>query len=202
MKKEEEKEILENWKLPKKKYAVIVVDPPWRYDNKRLGDEKHKGNVPYPDMSLNEIAKIPISDLSKNDCILWLWTTNAFMHEAFHLIENWGFTQKTILTWKKNRMGLGNWLRGKTEHCILAIKGKPYIKLTNQTTIIEGKVREHSRKPEEFYQLVGSLCVGTCLDIFAREEREGWDTFGNEKRKFNRDKYKFAGTIKEKRKQQ
>jgi len=164
-----------NLKPPEGKYNVIVIDPPWPYGTK-YDPEGRRVASPYPEMSIEELKKLEIP--ADDDCILWLWTTNAFMHEAFHLLEAWGFKPKTILTWVKDRMGIGDWLRGKTEHCILAVKGHPIVNLTNQTTVLFGKVREHSRKPDEFYELVEGLCYGKKLDYFGREEREGWDVYG------------------------
>ncbi len=100
------------------------------------------------------------------------------LHDALHIIEKWGFEAKTILTWVKNKIGIGSWLRGKTEHCILAIKGNPVIKLTNQTTALIAPTQGHSKKPDEFYQLVDSLCIGRKLDYFAGKRREGWKVYG------------------------
>jgi len=138
--------------LPEGPFRVIVIDPPWQYSS-RSQDATHRARNPYPDMSLDEIATLPIPELAHDDCILWLWTTNAFIHDAFHLISGWGFQQKTILTWVKDKMGLGDWLRGQTEHCIMAVKGSPIVTLTNQTTALYGPLRDHSRKPDEFYKL-------------------------------------------------
>ena len=132
----------------------------------------------YPTMSLDEIIAVPIPQIADANSILWLWTTNAHMREAFQIVDAWGFEPKTILTWKKSKMGLGEWLRGITEHCLMCVKGKPLIQLTNQTTFIEGKTREHSRKPDEFYAMVESLCPGRKIDVFAREERKNWNTWG------------------------
>jgi len=172
---EELKKRAETLQAPEGKFDVIVVDPPWPYGTK-YDPEGRRCASPYPEMSLEEIKalKLPASE----NCVLWLWTTNAFMHEAFHVLEAWGFEPKTILTWAKNKPGLGDWLRGQTEHCILAVKGKPVINLTNQTTLLFGEARGHSRKPEEFYRLVESLCFGRKLDYFAREKREGWEAYG------------------------
>lgn len=180
--------------FPEKKYDVIVIDPPWQYTNKRIDDKTQKGVVPYQDMTIDEIAAMPIPMLAAADCILWLWTTNAFIHEAYHLIEGWGFTQKTVLTWGKSQMGLGRWLRGKTEHCIMSVLGKPIVNLTNQTTFLYGRSREHSRKPEKFYELVQKLCPGRKIELFARQERIGWDFFGDETSKFRKEakKWKFV----------
>jgi N6-adenosine-specific RNA methylase IME4 len=106
------------------------------------------------------------------------------MREAFACLDVWGFQQKTILTWVKDRMGAGNWLRGQTEHCILAVRGNPAITLTNQTTALGAPVREHSRKPDEFFDLVDSLCPGSKIELFARERRDGWATWGAEEAMF------------------
>lgn len=164
---------------PTGRFHVIVIDPPWRYSN-RASDITHRGRNPYPDMDLDAIKALPVGDRAEDHCILWLWTTNAFMREAFACLDAWGFTQKTILTWAKDRMGTGDWLRGQTEHCLLAVRGKPLVTLTNQTTLLTAPLREHSRKPEEFYAMVERLCPGTKLEMFARERREGWQAWGNE----------------------
>ena len=127
-------------------------------------------------MTIAEIMrlKIPFAD----DCVLLLWTTNAHLHDAFHILEAWGFEPKSVLTWAKDSIGLGKHLRGQTEHCILAIRGKPKLKLTNQSTLLRAPGREHSRKPDEFYKLVDELCEGPKLDYFGRESRPGWHVQG------------------------
>jgi N6-adenosine-specific RNA methylase IME4 len=170
--------------VPTGPHRVIVMDPPWRYES-RAADPTHRAANPYPDMSLDEIRALPVVDLAHDDCVLWLWTTNAFLRDAFTLLDAWGFTSKTILTWVKDRMGTGDWLRGKTEHCILAVRGRPTVMLTNQTTALVAPMREHSRKPDEFYALVDALCPGSKLEMFARESREGWQRWGAESEKFN-----------------
>jgi N6-adenosine-specific RNA methylase IME4 len=164
-------------------FRVIAIDPPWRSDN-RAEDVTHRGRNPYPDMSVGEICALPVADLAEDDCILWLWTTNAFMRDAFTCLDAWGFAPKTILTWAKDRMGTGDWLRGQTEHCILAVLGKPLVLLTNQTTLLEAPMREHSRKPDEFFEMVETLCPGSKLEMFAREARDGWAAWGAETSRF------------------
>jgi N6-adenosine-specific RNA methylase IME4 len=168
--------------IPTGLYATIVIDPPWPYEE-RADDDTHRGRLPYPSMSLDDIGAIKIP--AAEDCILWLWTTNAFMHEAFHVLDAWGFEHKGILTWEKDRMGLGSWLRNQTEHCLLAVRGKPKVTLTNRTTILHGPRREHSRKPDEFFDLVEALCPEPRLEMFARQQRPGWTVHGNETDKFS-----------------
>lgn len=164
---------------PDGRFRVIVIDPPWQYET-RAADTSHRGRNRYPDMSIEEICALPVGELAEDDCILWLWTTNAFMHEAYHCLNAWGFTPKTILTWDKVILGLGDWLRNVTEHCIVATRGKPIVTLTNQTTMIREQRGQHSRKPDAFYALVDALCPGSKLEMFARSPRDGWERWGAE----------------------
>lgn len=165
--------------LPGETHRVIVIDPPWQYDS-RAEDVSHRGRNPYPDMDTAAICALPVASLAHEDCILWLWTTNAFMREAYQCLDAWGFTAKTILTWDKEILGLGDWLRNVTEHCILAVRGKPIVQLTNQTTLIREKRGKHSAKPAAFYTMVEALCPGSKLEMFARAERDGWTRWGAE----------------------
>jgi N6-adenosine-specific RNA methylase IME4 len=80
------------------------------------------------------------------------------VREAFTVLDAWGFKQKTILTWAKDKMGMGDWLRGQTEHCLMTVRGRPTVFLTNQTTILHAPMRTHSEKPVEFYDFVEKLC--------------------------------------------
>ena len=170
--------------LPEGPFRVIVVDPPWRYDTsvERSG---LKGLVDYADMSVEEICALPVAKLAHDDAVLWLWTTNAFMRAAYRCLDAWGFSDKTILTWDKQRLGTGSWLRNVTEHCILAVRGRPVVELGAQPTLISEARREHSRKPEAFYTLVESLCPGSKVELFAREHRPEWTTWGAERSKFD-----------------
>lgn len=177
---------IEEMVLPKGKYHVLVADPPWPYA-KRSSDTTHRGTIPYPSMTIDDIEALDVGSLAHEDCILWLWTTNAFMAEAHSVARSWGFEVKTILTWAKDRMGLGDWLRGQIEHCLLAVRGRPVVTLSNQTTLLHGRVGEHSQKPEEFYRLVELLCPGSKCELFARSRREGWNNFGSEVEMFSAD---------------
>jgi len=180
-----QKEVLEQ---PTGLFDVIVIDPPWKYDGDIFKETKDglpayqeqgmRGTTPYPTMSLEEIKNInfPI----KEDCVLWLWTTNSFLLKTQELLDIWGFELKSILTWNKEIMGTGRWLRSQTEHCILAIKGKPFFNNTKWTTLISEKRTTHSTKPEIFYKMVDEICAGRKLDYFARKKREGWDVYGDE----------------------
>jgi N6-adenosine-specific RNA methylase IME4 len=162
-------------------YRVIVADPPWPYE-KRAEDPSHRGVHPYPSMSIDAICAMNSEAIAHEDSILWLWTTNHHMREAFSVLDAWGFQQKTILTWVKDKMGLGDWLRGQSEHCLMAIRGKPIVHLTNQTTVLQAPVRGHSVKPVEFYDLVERLCPASRFaELFSRyRHNDKWDCHGDE----------------------
>jgi N6-adenosine-specific RNA methylase IME4/ParB-like chromosome segregation protein Spo0J len=179
--------------LPQGRFRVIVADPPWAYDN-RAADASHRAANPYPSMTIEQIKAMKVADMAHEDCILWLWTTNAHLPHAFEIVRAWGFTHKTMLTWVKNSFGTGDWLRGQTEHCILAVRGRPVVTLTNQSTIVRGLLREHSRKPEQFYALVESLCPGSKVELFQRTPREGWAGHGDEVRHVAAGEAPAAGT--------
>ena len=162
--------------LPTGPFQVIVADPPWRYES---------GNsLPYPTMDIEDIKAMPVRDIAADDAVLWLWTTNAHLRVAFDVVEAWGFEYRTLLTWVKDRMGTGEWLRGQTEHCLLAVKGRPVFVSGSHPTVLQAARREHSRKPEEFYALVEATCAGGKVELFCRERRERWQPFGNDVDKF------------------
>jgi len=161
-------------------YRVIVADPPWPYELRKL-DPSHRATHPFPQMSIEQICAVDAASIAHDDCILWLWTTNHHMRWAYTVLDAWGFVDKTILTWVKDRMGTGDWLRGQTEHCIMAVRGNPIVELTNQTTVIHGPLRENSRKPDEFYEFVEKLCPAPRYAyLFSRDGRPNWDMHGDE----------------------
>ncbi len=164
--------------LPTGPFRVIVADVPWRYDV-RADDLTHRGTPPYPTMTVEEICALPVIELAADDCVLWLWVTNAHLRESFTVLDAWGFQSKTMLTWAKQKPGVGNWLRGQTEHCHLAVRGKPTVLLTNQTTLLTAPVRAHSEKPEAFYRLVEQMCPGAKVELFARRHRRGFMAHGS-----------------------
>jgi N6-adenosine-specific RNA methylase IME4 len=166
--------------LPTGPFRTIVADPPWFYA--RDDDPSHRGACPYPTMTVPEICAMPVAGLAADDAILWLWTTNPNVRAAYQVIDAWGFEERTILTWVKPHFGCGHWLRGQTEHCIMAVRGRPTITLSNQATALHAPAPEHrhSRKPDEFYQLVESLCPGSKLELFCRHPRPGWASQGVE----------------------
>lgn len=162
--------------LPTGSFHVIVADPPWRYE---CGS-----SLPYPAMDLEKIKALPVESIAAENALLWLWTTNTHIRSAFEVVEAWSFEYKTLLTWAKDRMGTGEWLRGQTEHCLLATRGKPTFLNGAHSTLLSAVRREHSRKPEEFYLLVEAVCPGAKVELFCREQRDSWQAYGNDTDRF------------------
>jgi N6-adenosine-specific RNA methylase IME4 len=167
-------------------FDVIVVDPPWPYGTKYDPEGRRAAN-PYPEMSLEEIARLDVAKCAAPDCVLWLWTTHKFMRHSFELLDKWGFRTVTIFTWKKNQLGLGYWSRSNSEFVIMAVRGAPVIEpgVDESGWTFYGKRRQHSRKPDEFFAMAEELCAGARrYDWFGREQREGWTVGGNDTEKF------------------
>ncbi len=131
-------------------------------------------------MTVQEICelKVPAAD----DSVLWLWCTNAYLADgtAARVCKAWGFEPKTVLTWAKNKMGVGDWLRGQTEHAILATRGKPVRKGSAPSTLMHADVAKHSAKPDKFYAEIAEMYPGKKLEMFAIQPRDGWDQHGSE----------------------
>lgn len=164
------------------KYNVIVVDPPWNYGREYDPESSRVAN-PYPEMSQDELLKLDIP--ADKDCVLWLWTTHAFIWDAKELLTHWGFEYKATLVWDKEKIGMGHWLRMQCEFCLLGIKGLPVLdENTTIRDIIREPRREHSRKPEAFYKLVDAFSVGLKCELFSRQERKGYFVHGAETKLF------------------
>jgi N6-adenosine-specific RNA methylase IME4 len=164
-------------------YRVIVADPAWPYELAR-NDPSTRGVHPYPTMHIDEVCALPVATLAGDDCVLWLWVPSMLLANGTgaRVVEAWGFSPRTILTWAKNKMGNGTWLRGQTEHCVMAVRGKPVVTLTNQTTLLQAPVRAHSQKPVEFYDFVEKLCPAPrYCDLFSRyRHNDKWDCHGDQ----------------------
>jgi N6-adenosine-specific RNA methylase IME4 len=167
------------------RYRSILADPPWRYDSDLTSEEGAKMECPYPSMSDEEIIALPVSSWAASEAMLFLWTTNAHMPVAVKCVEAWGFEHRTIVTWDKQRSSAGAWLKGQTEHLLVAKRGKvapPNLTKvgTHWTTLLREKRRGHSQKPRIAYALVEDLGLPPRLELFARHHREGWEVWGNQ----------------------
>tara|TARA_B110000285_G_scaffold189059_1_gene215545 strand:- start:805 stop:1962 length:1158 start_codon:yes stop_codon:yes gene_type:complete len=182
-------EDIEQGELPELKglFDVVSVDPPWNYEgeSKKITSFDAVGRRaanPYPEMSTDEIKKIklPLMD----DAVVLLWTTHKFLPDAFDILKEWGLDYKATLVWNKEKIGMGAWFRMQCEFCLVGVKGKPYWENTKYRDIIEEPRRQHSRKPDVFFDVIDKITLGRKLDYFSREKRNGWEVFGNDLNKF------------------
>jgi len=168
-----------------KQYNTIYADPPWSETGGgkiRRGADRH-----YPLMKTQEIMDMAgfVRSISNENCHLYLWVTNNFLQDGFRVMEHWGFVYKTMVTWMKDRFGLGQYFRGITEHCLFGVKGVlPYKTIGGKrqqgTTGFTAPRLKHSQKPEEMRQLIEKVSYSPYIELFARQETEGWDVWGNE----------------------
>lgn len=163
------------------KFSVVSIDPPWPY-GRQYDPEGSRAANPYPEMSIQEISSIELP--LENDAVIFLWTTHAFLPDSFAILKNWGAEYKATIVWNKKKIGMGAWFRMQCEFCLVGIIGKPFWQNTKFPEIIEETRREHSRKPDAFFELVNQITAGKKLEYFSREKRSGWENFGNEPEKF------------------
>lgn len=173
--------------FPKKKYNIIYADPAWKHTS--WGNGNRRPELHYPVMEIEDIKKLPVQDISDDDCVLFLWVTPPHIQEGLDVIKEWGFNYKTFgFTWvKQNKksdgifMGCGSWTRANAEVCLLATKGKPKRISASVRQVIISHLEEHSKKPDEvrdrIVQLIGDL---PRIELFARQKNDGWDCWGNE----------------------
>ena len=183
-------------------YNVIYADPPWEQKGgRKLSGYKMDGDkqlwvpvdnksldLPYPTMSIDEIAAIPVKSIVAKDAHLFMCVTNKYLLESKAVIKAWGFKYVTCITWKKKKMGggLGGMVRGTSEFLLFCRRGN--LKATGiiPESVIEAKRPYvngypcHSKKPEVFAELIEQVSPGKRLEMFARNQRAGWDVFGNQ----------------------
>lgn len=174
-----------------KKYKTIYADPPWRFQN-RTGKvaPEHKRLNRYDTMTLKEIMSLPVSEVTDEKCHLYLWVPNALLPDGLAVMAAWGFEYKTNLIWEKVRKdgapdgrGVGFYFRNVTEILLFGVKGNKNRTLQagrSQVNLLRTMKREHSRKPDEFIDLIENCSLGPRLEMFARGNREGWDMWGNQ----------------------
>lgn len=169
--------------LPKQKFQVIYADPPWSYNDKCDSGAIQSGGVDkhYPTMSINEICELPISDLAEDDSVLFLWTTSPLLEDSFLVINAWGFNYKASFIWDKIKHNMGHYNSVRHEFLLIATRGSctpDNMKLFDSVQSIERT--EHSKKPHEFYEIIETLYSGSKIELFARNIRDGWSSWGNE----------------------
>lgn len=177
--------------VKRKKFSTILADPPWQFQNRtgKMAPE-HKRLSRYSTMTLQEIIDLPVKDITADTAHLYLWVPNALLFDGLRVLEGWGFTYKTNLIWYKirkdggpDRRGVGFYFRNVTEMILFGVKGKNARTLQpgrSQENIITTQKREHSRKPDEQYDIIESCSPGPYLELFARGPRKGWHVWGNQ----------------------
>jgi len=173
------------------RYSVIYADPAWDYGKMKPRKHLHKGGNPqshYDTMSIDKICQMPIGQIADDCSCLFMWVTNPKLRLGFDVMDAWGFKYQTTLTWvkidskgKPINQGMGFYFRGATEHILFGTKGGYKIDAAKRLpNVIHAKRRGHSRKPIEAYQLIEKVTTGNRIELFARDKREGWDSWGNQ----------------------
>jgi N6-adenosine-specific RNA methylase IME4 len=169
-----------------KKYRIFYADPPWKYNEVQHANEGNFHMKPlgihYPSLSITELCDLPIKDLSEENAVLFLWVTSPLLEECFPLIKAWGFKYKTSMVWDKVKHNVGNYVSVRHELLLICTKGSctPDIKKLDDSVYSEERT-EHSKKPEYFRNFIDKIYPkGDRIELFAREQWEGWDVWGNE----------------------
>lgn len=171
-------------------YSTIYADPPWRFTN-RTGKvaPEHRRLDRYDTMTIDEICGLPIAESAADNAHLYLWVPNALLPEGLRVLEAWGFRYVSNLVWAKRRKdggpdgrGVGFYFRNVTELVLFGVRGslRTLAPGRRQVNMLETRKREHSRKPDEMYEVIESCSPGPYLELFARYPRDGWAVWGAE----------------------
>src|ERR687888_53928 len=175
----------------KRQFATILADPPWQFINKtgKVAPE-HRRLSRYGTMRLDEILALPVEQFAARTAHLYLWCPNALLPEGLAVMKAWGFSYKSNIVWHKGRKdggsdgrGVGFYFRNVTELLLFGIRGKNPRTLApgrRQVNLLATRKREHSRKPDEQYEIIEACSSGPYLELFARGTRKRWATWGNQ----------------------
>ncbi|WP_442754966.1 MT-A70 family methyltransferase [Methylocystis sp. JAN1] len=174
-----------------RRFRTVLADPPWQFQNKtgKVAPE-HKRLNRYGTMSLPDIMKLPVAQITAEPAHLYMWVPNALLPEGIAVLDAWGFKYKSNIVWHKVRKdggsdgrGVGFYFRNVTELILFGVRGKNARTLAagrTQVNYLGTRKREHSRKPDEQYDLIESCSPGPYLELFARGTRRNWATWGNQ----------------------
>lgn len=177
--------------LGEKKFRTILADPPWQFQNKtgKIAPE-HRRLTRYSTMTLNDICALPVSCIAEEPAHLYLWVPNALLPDGLRVMESWGFKYKSNIVWHKIRKdggsdgrGVGFYFRNVTEVLLFGVRGKNARTLSpgrSQVNMMQTRKREHSRKPDEQYELIERCSPGPYLELFSRGTRRSWAVWGNQ----------------------
>lgn len=177
--------------LSRRKFSTVMADPPWRFTNRtgKIAPE-HKRLARYPTLTLDEICKLPVRDHLRDTAHCYLWVPNALLPDGLQVLTAWGFTYKSNIIWHKVRKdggsdgrGVGFYFRNVTEIILFGTRGKNARTLKagrRQVNLFASRKREHSRKPDEQYEIIEACSPGPYLELFGRGKRESWTVWGNQ----------------------
>ena len=177
--------------LDGQKFSTVMADPPWRFANRtgKIAPE-HKRLARYPTLELEHICGLPVADHMTETAHCYLWVPNALLPEGLKVLESWGFSYKSNIVWHKVRKdggsdgrGVGFYFRNVTELILFGVRGKNARTLApgrRQVNLFATRKREHSRKPDEQYEIIESCSPGPYLELFGRGVRDGWTVWGNQ----------------------
>lgn len=178
----------QTWEGLSPPYSTIVADPPWAYDEgwapfgptSHGGDQENRRPLPYSSMTVEAISALPVASLTQRRAHLYLWTTNRYLRDAYGVVEAWGFKPSTALVWCKPPMGIGpgGAFSITTEFIIHARRGSLRAKERECSTWWEWTRGAHSAKPAAFFDIVERVSPGPYVELFSREPRLGWDSWG------------------------
>ena len=177
------------------RFRTILADPPWRFQNRtgKMAPE-HRRLSRYDTMTLDEIKALPVPSVAGATAHLYLWVPNALLPEGIEVLRAWGFEYKSNIVWHKVRKdggsdgrGVGFYFRNVTELLLFGVRGKNVRTLApgrRQVNLLSTRKREHSRKPDEMYEIIEACSPGPYLEMFARGSRRGWATFGDQSEEY------------------
>jgi N6-adenosine-specific RNA methylase IME4 len=192
--------------LGERRFATILADPPWQFANRtgKIAPE-HCQLSRYGTMALDEITKLPISHFAEETAHLYLWCPNALLPEGLAVMKAWGFNYKSNIVWHKVRKdggsdgrGVGFYFRNVTELILFGVRGKNARTLApgrRQVNLLGTRKREHSRKPDEQYEIIEACSPGPFVELFARGTRTGWTAWGNQAAEYRPTWPAYARTI-------
>lgn len=177
--------------LQGQRFATVMADPPWRFTNRtgKIAPE-HKRLARYPTMQLDDICNLPVAAHLESRAHCYLWVPNALLPEGLKVLAAWGFEYKSNIVWHKVRKdggsdgrGVGFYFRNVTEILLFGTRGKDVRTLSpgrTQVNLFGTRKREHSRKPDEQYDIIEACSWGPYLEMFGRGKREKWTVWGNQ----------------------
>lgn len=177
--------------LDGRRFGTVLADPPWRFVN-RTGKvaPEHRRLARYPTLEVEEICALPVADHLEDAAHCYLWVPNALLPEGLRVMQAWGFEYKSNLVWHKVRKdggsdgrGVGFYFRNVTELLLFGVRGRNARTLApgrRQVNLLASRKREHSRKPDEQYEVIEACSWGPYLELFGRGVRKGWTVWGNQ----------------------